>query len=440
MREIYRLVEGKIVVDDKVEEFHFAQIKDDNGTIFAEVFLKRDHCLLLDLVWKDVKPNIEIIGFTHEATKVTLLKLELVEISQDHGLFATLVCQDRVILKKKSRFGQTESLKIFFIELEGLELVHAEKFESAISNGYYSIDLNAVTSFQISFDSNQFTAKLFNHPDININSKILEFNSFIEWELFHLHEPCFVSFLSFLNGAEVKIRTIYTGEYFSKNKLDSQQVEIRSFNKIKNQPVSDYLPILNKYRESKDQLDRMFSLFERFEEEDNLLDFRSLIYYLNRAHEIPSLEQKVFTLVIALEEIGSKFLESYPQTSSTIVPPSIFKNIKQSLLETMKSYKQEVNDTDKLNKLLSKIGDLNFQKVDTKEKFFRLFDHCLIRRTSSINELVVKRNQAIHEGNIGQNIDEKWDLYFRLDHVLRDIILNRIGYIGSKATRVDIYK
>jgi hypothetical protein len=83
------------------------------------------------------------------------------------------------------------------------------------------------------------------------------------------------------------------------------------------------------------------------------------------------------------------------------------------------------------NDLGSRLCGINYRRIDTNEKFFKLFEHAGIPRPEKIEKLVWQRHKAIHEGKIGKRIDDKRSFYFHLDHLLRKIIMNRIGYTGT---------
>ena len=76
-------------------------------------------------------------------------------------------------------------------------------------------------------------------------------------------------------------------------------------------------------------------------------------------------------------------------------------------------------------------------KPDTDEKFYELFKYSGIKKSPEIEQLVTQRHFAIHEGDIGKSTKDKWRFYFKLDHILRDIILNRIGYDGVRKRQID---
>jgi len=78
----------------------------------------------------------------------------------------------------------------------------------------------------------------------------------------------------------------------------------------------------------------------------------------------------------------------------------------------------------------SKIGNINkSNKAETSQKLYELFTYSKIPINSEVENLIeTERNQAVHEGVIGMTEQDRIKNYWKLDHILRDIILNLIDY------------
>ena len=82
----------------------------------------------------------------------------------------------------------------------------------------------------------------------------------------------------------------------------------------------------------------------------------------------------------------------------------------------------------------SKIGNINqSNNAETTQKLYELFAYAKIAVNSEVQRLVEnERNQAVHEGIIGVTEENRINNYWKLDHILRDVILNLIGYKGLR--------
>jgi hypothetical protein len=333
-----------------------------------------------------------------------------------------------------------------------LKIYHSELSEKQINRAYSNrnsegnlIDSKRdFTTFSINLLNGKsfltYSGELYDHPDLGNKNQLLVFKDFISSEVFEKNQEYLIQLLSFVNGADVKVRRIHTGKtYMVSEAPDSHITEIFSFTQMNHQYPSDYIPIFNQFKKGGNEFVKFCLLYNKFVEEYIKLDFKSVIFYLNRANENNNLEQKVFTLLVALEELGSKYLEAYNPNKYTIIPADQFVKIKDALKETFNSFKSQIpNSNMEYNRLLSKLCDINTQRIDTEEKFLQLLEHASFSRTQPLIDMLQKRHLAIHAGKIGETIQDKWNLYYFLDHILRDIILNRIGYNGIRIRKFSI--
>ena len=68
-----------------------------------------------------------------------------------------------------------------------------------------------------------------------------------------------------------------------------------------------------------------------------------------------------------------------------------------------------------------------------------LFEDAGIQRSEKIEHRVSQSHKAIHEGQIGKTVEDKRSFYYHLDHLLRKIIMNRIGYTGPVKPHRDVF-
>lgn len=243
-----------------------------------------------------------------------------------------------------------------------------------------------------------------------------------------------IPLLSFMNGGIVRIRKEYTGNYYGQSNMgyhSHTEINYSFLNKYEDS-YNDYLQINYHFTNS----DRIFreiftNCFNKFRQYNELLELDSLIFSLNVSTQTIGLKERYFILITALEKIAKKYSESNNLETNYFINNDFFeKDLKPKLLESISSLK----NTDKANwnRMNSILSNLNINKSSTKGLFdFLLF--AKIPLSVSVKKLIKKeRNLAVHEGNIGNTSDEMWKNYLKLDHILRDIILNLIGYFGTR--------
>ncbi len=457
MKELHKILEGRLSLNGESNDFTFGTISEDNGRIKVEAYFPPKDNSILDKYWfNNNNPNsgnIEINCKTTDGNQIYLDWLAPVHFSSSEtAVKAKFICYGKMTFEKPLLEGlkEEEVEKIVFIELEGLKLNHTEITQKRVirANSNRNRDLETedwdkdYSTFMVNLiDKSSFLThygEFYNHPDPKNNNIILEFKKYVSKEIFGYNQKHLINFLSFINGGEVRVRKVYRGNFFSRseNNLSSQIEDTYSFTKIVDSYPSDYLPINGLGYRNSSILGTIFLRYQNFVKECKELDFQSTIYYLNRSNLNDNIEQRVFTLIVALEELGTRQRKLHTAATKTVISKSDFEPIKLALKNTLKQFKSIIpNNNNEYNNLLSKLCDINNQKRDTEEKFYELFDYAGISRTASITSLVKQRHMVVHEGNIGNSLKDKWDLYFQIDQLLRDIILNRIGYRGVRNPR-----
>jgi hypothetical protein len=153
---------------------------------------------------------------------------------------------------------------------------------------------------------------------------------------------------------------------------------------------------------------------------------------INQAHQTSGPKEQYFILITALEKIVNNFHKT-SLTSETLIESDFFDNtVKGELLQTLEKHRAKIKgyNTIAFDILKSRIGGLNRRKKnDNKQKFYEFFQFCKIGVSPYLTNLIeIERNQAVHEGKVGNDYNEELAAYLKLDHLLRDIILNLIGY------------
>lgn len=243
-----------------------------------------------------------------------------------------------------------------------------------------------------------------------------------------------ISLLSFMNGGIVRVRKEYTGRFYGQSNTGYHcHKELNySFSVKYNDYHADYLRI-NYHHSSSDRIFREIftNCFNKFRYYNKMLELDSLIFSLNVSTQTIGLKERYFILITAFEKIAKKYSESNKLESNYFIDNNIFeKDIKPQLLASIASVKSI--DIDVWNRMNSVLLNLNKNKSSTKG-LFDFLTFAKIPLSTSIKRMIKKeRNLAVHEGNIGNSYEEMLNNYLKLDHVLRDAILNLIGYFGDR--------
>jgi hypothetical protein len=258
-----------------------------------------------------------------------------------------------------------------------------------------------------------------------------------------------VSFLSFINGNNIHVRKEFFGEFLTikgANKgYDSHSVKIYSFKNKVTAYHNDYLPINEHHSYTHQVFTKIFITgFDKFYQLNKKLDFSSLILSLNSANSV-DLDEKYFILITALERISRNYGKYNPDKSSFLIDESYFNNIiKPEFYQLLKKHKSEIEKRYRtaFSIYSSKIGNLNKRNnLETTQKIYELLNYANIKISNSVMNMVeIERNKAVHEGIVGRDDKERVKNYWKLDHILRDIILNLIDYKGIRNRKYDYEK
>lgn len=116
--------------------------------------------------------------------------------------------------------------------------------------------------------------------------------------------------------------------------------------------------------------------------------------------------------------------------------------IKPRLLDALKLFESAIKTESKsaYNNLKSKLGGLNKSNNDTNQLLNDFFVYAKIPINAAVTNLIeVERNLAVHEGIIGETEKERIENYWKLDHILRDCILNLIDYKSYRKRKVPYF-
>jgi hypothetical protein len=446
----YTIVTGKIQVNNKDYEIPFALVFYDKGLYYVETFVSNS-------CYDENKNNsyYTLIGKTEKGYDIEITGLSFSQYAYQN-LKVVFYCYGHIKLSNNKESSYTKPPKekyddsIFLIELRGLEMAFANHTETKKYRSYG--DTNTFPDIKFDHTSCTFVFNDFedsgNHFHIIFtkgtknNNMVIDFThntgySRLTYKNYLKIRDRLRDFLCFINGGEVSIIKELTGEYVTTSKneiIDSQIVYLFSVEEFHNKQLSDFLPINEHHSYSKGVIPQIFlNCFEPFCKLNSELNFNSLIFSLNNSKETIGLDEKHFILITALERLCFNYSKNITAKKETIIDKVTFQNeILPELSSVLSKYKSKIGTEDKsaFAILKSRLNNINRNNLnDTTQNLFEFLEYAKIDINEEVRNLVTKeRNATVHEGNTGDSFEESIKNYLKLDHILRDIILNLIGY------------
>ncbi len=451
MRTDYTITEGEIKCGSFSCKIPFALVFNDEGVFYVETFLPQKDFYeqtkstgFYTLIGKTEKGyDIEINDLSFRSFKYANFKLELI-------CYGNLKLSDN--RKEENEKNTTEKYddSIYVIEVEGLKMKFAhhttvEKFRNdGKVDEFFNSDFDHTScAMTINFserEGNYYKLIFTKNPKIdNILIDISKHKGYnrLTYKNYLQIKDTLLSFLSFLNGGHVTVRKELTGWFITSSGSEytnSQCVIIYSRKRETVKYLSDFIPANEHHSYSSNIVPHMFiNCFDHYYQLNKQLDFMSLVFSLNNSTETVGLEEKYFILITALEKICTNYATTIRQPKKTLIDKDIFINdIKPELDAVLKKYETIIKQ-DNLRAwaiFKSKIENVNkSNKAETSQKLYELFAYSQIPINGEVVSLIeTERNQAVHEGIIGATEQDRIKNYWKLDHILRDIILNLIDY------------
>lgn len=360
-----------------------------------------------------------------------------------------------IIEKKKKGFSLEEQKKqigngsIKYLKVKYLKLKHSiwstsyrefERFGRKIKEPYND-KAKAYTPIEFYYKGNKYGFHIKDDKESK-DEHIIDFHvdkqnySSLEYEDWLHIKNDFIHFLSFFNGAAVIVKNEYYGETYQLSKIDSAKINYYSFNDKLHRPNkwSDFFLLDSDEYCSYNYLQKAFDRFSDYIELNKKLGLNTIIWYLNLSWRNISFEERIFIQTITLERLSKYYIKSQDvKKHEALIDQEIFKELKSDLFLVLEKYKDRIpNDDDKIyDKLKSQIGGVNqINRGKTIEQFKYLIESLHIPISEDIEKLLKKRNDIIHEGDIGEDEIGKKN-YFLMDELLRGIIAKLIGYEGG---------
>jgi hypothetical protein len=440
----YTVTEATLKGNDKTCKLPFALIFEENGVYFLETFLIKDFYQN-----GDFSSTFDLFGITEKGYEIEIKDLTFTNY-QYNNYKAKFVCRNFIKLTEKGKSSIEDSSddiddSILFIEIEGFNTKFANHTKTKSYRQYGEID-----DFNLSFDytsclliidingfrENRFQL-IFSKSKKNDNT-LIDFTKTdgynrLSFAHFQSFKKQFISFLSMINGGNVIIRKELAGNSHRIDGSDSQIVYNYSFLRKANSYTSDYIPIDEHHSYSSLIFSHIFlNCFNSFYHYDQKFDLTSTIYSINSSYTTSGIQQAYSILINALEKFSSNYHKSINILDEDLIELDIWeKNLKDPFLKILEDNKSAINSKNKnaYVMLKSKIGELNRRKNSTVQKMYELLEFGCIPINENVENLVTKeRHTAVHNGEFGLNDEEMYVNYQKLDHILRDLILNIIGY------------
>jgi hypothetical protein len=457
MEKLFSIVDIELECEGDRIQIPFANCFNDNGLYSFDTRIQD-----IEFYKKHNRSYLTLRGLTEKQNKIEAYGLIISHFATP-SMATTLTCDRSVKIiqawggdfEKETTIVNTKKHRVFGIELEGLKIQFSDKTE--IERFRRSGKIDDFLNFK--FDHSQFELLIndetlrssysvlltANASNENVFVEFVKGNGFSELteEEFKKFRSEFIYFLSFINGAPILLRRQFTGTFGTiegSGALDAEVVSIYSRKPQDKLYYNDYLPINQEHWMTERILPVLFIKgFDNYYRHNKTLDLNALVVSLNEAWQTAGPREQYYILITALEKVVNNFHKTQPRANKLIDPAS-FDGLKTDLLNVLGQHRATIKAINKpaYDIFRSRIGGLNSVKVnDNKQKFYQFFAFCHISVSPYLAHLIeVERNQAVHEGKVGGKDDEALAAYLKLDHLIRDIILNLMGYDRVRKPRI----
>lgn len=449
MSLVYTIKSGYLECQGEKLIIPFALVFLENGIYRIEIILPNND------FYNKYKFNYyyKLFGATEKNYVIECTGLELT--NHDSGTNKVIFRCDNYIKLTKNDENQPEiedkktRERIFFVELENFNtkfgnFTHINRSNNSGENDtfFYSpipdhTETGWITDY-LENNGNYFKFKIIQKP--NSENILIDFRSNegyckLYYDDYLKIKKDLISILSFINGGIVIVRSELTGNYYSQsnNGFDSHKKIKYSREIIKDYSHNDYIGI-NSHHSHSDSIFReiFFNCFRNFQKLNKLLDFDSLIFSLNIASQSKGLDERYFILITALERITKKYSKLNIDDNSFFIDNELFeKEIKVNLIEALEKVK--AINPNSWGIMKSVVSNLNKKNNGTKKSLYAFLHYAKIPINENVQNLIeTERNDAVHEGKTGETIADSYENYLKLDHILRDVILNSIEYFSYR--------
>lgn len=447
--EIYRIKKGHLFSENIEVPIDFGIISSNEGVLYLDLYVNDSYNLneLIDY-YKQCNWNLEfrLSCITEENNKLEINRLSYTNITPHYSRLK-MVCYGEMKHTENSYFPNetTDDTpdSIHYLIVEGLKMKFDDITQKIRSRGGERIkDLNDMerdhTTAQLVVDSVPYSLIFSKHDDsedivVEFPKDISNVLSYNEYKKIKLD---FISVLSFLNGAQVRVRKEFTGSYYTMGQVNSEIVITYSVKRVINKRHSRYIPLEDSYSRSVGILSSfLLRNFDNYRDWNKKLDLNSIIFYLNNSEQSVSMDEKVFIQMIAFERISSTYAKYIGKKEEFLPPKEDYDLIKEELIRVVDKHRDKFGNA--YNTVKSKIGNLNqIKRLSTTDKMYRILNDCRIPISQSIEKLIeIVRHETIHNGDIGEGHDAVTNFYL-IDEIMREIILRLVDFTGRRNNQI----
>lgn len=451
-KEHYKIKKGNLKSESYEIPFDFGIVTNVNESFFVELYVNENYDLKIftDRSTRKLDDYFKIKSLTEDNNLFEMYQLFITRIQPGVSKLK-LTCYDKMKHTKLRRGPDSQIIEydheddkdiLHYLILEGLKLEFTDfTYKEIRRAGILINEFDAYerdhTSFCININNilyNVTFSKSLESDDVNVefnndngNGNAMTYSHFLEIK----HD--FVSLLSLINGAEVRVRKECTGAYYTVGTIDSEIVYTYSFDKIVNKRYSRFIPINNPFNRGDNILNTFYMFcFQNYSEWNEKINLNSIVFYLTGSEQSKSIEEKVFLQMIAFERLSTLYANNISGPKMIFSPEKEkYESIKDELVQVIEKHREEFGES--YNTIKSKICNLNqIKRLNTTEKMYKIINDVGIEINADIENLVEKcRNSTIHEGEIGEGGQAILNLHI-LDELLREIILRLIKYDGPR--------
>jgi hypothetical protein len=446
---IYRLRKGRIYHDQISVAFEFCIVSEEDGEYFFEFFVD------------------ETIGFASLFEKNkdpfgnTYLSIEAVS-DEGNNLRATHLfpyhivphlnkmeceCHGRITVEKPVDTELQEQSpekpacpNLYFLKLEGLKMAFSDHTQIKAYRNHEEIPWTQLQDYNwnhsvchLQVEHKSYRAIFKNDSDDEIIVEFLgakyqyyalAYSDYLEFR------ADFIAILSFVNGAPVRIRTEYTGQFYSQPELDSQVKHIYSFRRETYRNYNGFIPLNDLWSRGDNILNRVLLWdFNRYRYWNGKLGLNGIVRLLGNAEQVRSMEERIFIQMILLERLSDSYAGLNSIQNPKLVQQALFAEITTALDGMLRDFEDRLTQS-QLHTLKSRLFGLNDGKRQrTDIKIVAMLEDLSIAITEDIREVISEdRHAIIHKGKVGSG--KAFDV---LDKLLRQIIVSLIKYTGPTA-------
>jgi hypothetical protein len=444
----YTITKGEISTDNKHCNIPFALIFEENGLYFLDTFLEKDF-----FEDSDFSKSFDLKGTTEKGFEIEVKNLTFT-LYQNNNFKAKFICRNFIKLTEPEIFPEDEEENeeetILFLEIEGFHTKFAHYTEIKKYRFQTEVDKHNNFSFDHTSCALHIQIEGFreNYFHLNFNKSKKNDNILIDFTqrngyglLTFKHYESFkkqlIGFLSLLNGGNVSIRKELTGNSYKPDGSDAQIVYIYSFSKISNSNTSGYVPINEYHSESSLIFGKVFlNCFNNFYHNDKIFDLLATIASINSSYSTSGIKQAYSILITALEKFCSNHQKSIGNFEETHIDNELWNSTLKASIFNVLDENKRIIDAENITAysiFKSKLGQLNRRQNSTVQKMFDLLQFGSIPINDNVESLInEERHNAVHNGEFGADYREMYINYQKLDHILRDLILNIINYRGIR--------